>query len=53
MRVRNHIHEEFIQISSDFPTEDDAVQYSRDNDLDSQYGWVRIYTDKGMHLSGW
>lgn len=53
VRVRNHSHEEFVRISHDFLTEDDAVQYCMDNDLDRQYGWVRIYTDKGIHLSGW
>ena len=53
VRVRNDISEDFIQISKEFPTEDDAVQYCIDNDLDNKYKWVRIYTDKGLHISGW
>lgn len=53
IRVRNDISEDFIQISKEYPTEDDAVQYCIDNDLDNKYKWVRIYTDKGLHISGW
>lgn len=53
VRVRNTINDEFLKISDDFETEDDAVQYCIDNDLDNKYKWVRIYTDKGLHLSGW
>lgn len=53
VRVRNNINEKFVQISEEFSTEDDAVQYCRDNDLDNKYKWVRIYTDKGLHISGW
>lgn len=53
IRVRNSVNEKFIKISEDFPTEDDAIQYCIDNDLDNKYLWVRIYTDKGLHLSGW
>lgn len=53
VRVRNSVNEKFIKISEDFPTEDDAVQYCTDNDLDNKYLWVRIYTDKGLYLSGW
>lgn len=50
---RHDINDEFVQISKEFPTEDDAVQYCRDNDLDNKYKWVRIYTDKGLQISGW
>lgn len=53
VRVRNTINEEFVKISKDFETEDDAVQYCIENELDNKYKWVRIYTDKGLHLSGW
>lgn len=53
VRVRNSINEKFVKISEDFSTEDDAVQYCIDNDLDNKYSWVRIYTDKGLHVSGW
>jgi hypothetical protein len=53
VRVRNDTNEEFVQISKEFNTEDEAIQYCIDNDLDNKYKWVRIYTDKGMHLSGW
>ena len=53
VRVRNSVNEEFIKMSEDFPNEDDAVQYCIDNDLDNKFSRVRIYTDKGLHLSGW
>ena len=53
VRVRNDINDEFVQISEEFPTEDDAVQYCIDNDLDNKYKCVRIYTDKGLQISGW
>lgn len=53
VRVRNDINDKFVQISEEFPTEDDAVQYCRDNNLDNKYKWVRIYTDKGLKISGW
>ena len=53
VRVRNSTNEDFIQISEDFLSEDEAVQYCRDNDLENKYKWVRIYTDKGLHISGW
>ena len=53
VRVRNDIDEEFKIISNDFKTENEAVDFCRENDLDNIYTWVRIYTDKGMHVSGW
>lgn len=53
IRVRNSINEKFVQIADGFSTEDDAIQYCIDNDLDSKYCWVRIYSDKGLHVSGW
>lgn len=53
VRVRNDINEDFIQISKEFQTEDEAIQYCIDNDLDNKYKWIRIYSDKGLHISGW
>lgn len=53
VRVRQLADEEFTQVSSELATEDDAVKYCRDNDLDNKYKWVRIYNDKGQHVSGW
>lgn len=53
VRVRNNINEEFVQISREFSTEDEAVQYCIDEDLDNKYVWVRIYNDKGLRVSGW
>lgn len=53
IRVRSSINEKFRKVSDDFQTEDDAVQYCMDNNLDNKYLWVRIYTDKGLHVSGW
>ena len=52
VRVRNDINEDFIQISKEFQTEDEAIQYCIDNDLDNKYKWIRIYSDKGLHISG-
>lgn len=53
VRVRNNINEEFKVVSKNFDTEDDAVDFCRENDLDNKYAWVRIYSDKGMHVRGW
>lgn len=53
VRVRDDINEEFKQITEDFITENDAVRYCIDNDLDNKYKWVRIYSTEGMHISGW
>lgn len=53
VRVRNDINEDFIQISKEFQTEDEAIQYCIDNDLDNKYKWIRIYSDKGLRISGW
>lgn len=53
VRVRSSINEEFVKISDDFSTEDEAIEYCREKDLDNIYPWVRIYSDKGMHISGW
>lgn len=53
VRVRQHLNEDFVQISKEFDTEDEAVIYCQDNDLDNKYKQVRIYNDKGLHVSGW
>lgn len=53
VEVRNSINDRFIRVSGDFDTEDEAIQFCEDNDLYSQFAWIRIYTDKGLRLSGW
>lgn len=53
VRVRNTINEKFTQITQEYKTEDEAVQYCIDNNLDNKYKWVRIYSTEGMHISGW
>lgn len=53
VRVRDSINDDFVKVSDEFLTEDDAVQYIIDNNLEDKHKWVRIYTDAGLHLSGW
>lgn len=53
VRVRDRADEDFVQISEEFLTEDAAVTYCKENDLDNKNVWVRIYSDKGLHISGW
>jgi hypothetical protein len=53
VRVRDDRYSEFKQISEDFKTEDEAVDFCKNNDLDNKYAWVRIYSTEGMHISGW
>jgi len=53
VRVRNNRFEEFIQITSEYKTEDKAIDFCIDNDLDNKYSQVRIYSTEGMHISGW
>lgn len=49
--VRAKIDNEWIQVSEVFLSEDDAIDKSRE--LDKIYNHTRIYSDKGMHVSGW
>jgi hypothetical protein len=53
IRVRNNKNDKFEQITNEFKTEDEAVIYCIDNDLDNKYLQVRIYSTEGMHISGW
>ena len=48
-----YIGSEFKQVSQEFKTEDEAVDYIRENDLESKHKHVRIYNNEGMHVSGW
>jgi len=53
VRVRDSRDEDFEQVSKEFNTEDDAVIFLRENDLDNKHLQVRIYSTEGMHVSGW
>ncbi|MFA6843566.1 MAG: hypothetical protein WCR33_04115 [Bacilli bacterium] len=45
---------EFQQVSGEFKTEDEAVDYINNNIyLEQQYKYVRVYSTEGMHISGW
>jgi len=45
---------EFKQVSGEFTTEEDAIDYINNNSyLEQQYKYVRIYSTEGMHISGW
>jgi len=48
-----YIGSEFKQVSQEFNTEDEAVDYIRENDLELKHKHVRIYNNEGMHVSGW
>lgn len=50
--VRAKINDKWEQISENFPTEDEAIEKSFE--LDKIYNnCTRIYSDKGIHISGW
>lgn len=53
VRLRNDKNDYFKQVSEEFKTEDEAVQFCIDNDLDNKYLQVRVYSTEGMHVSGW
>ena len=44
---------EFKQISQEFKTEDEAIDFIRENDLESKHKYIRIYNNQDMHVSGW
>lgn len=49
--VRAKINNEWIQISDNYITEDEATEKSFE--LDVIYNNTRIYSDKGFKISGW
>jgi len=53
VRVSETYKGEFEQISEEFKTEDDAIDYIRENDIEENYKYVRIYNNEGMYVSGW
>lgn len=48
--VRAKINDDWVQVSEDFKTEDNAIDESRE--LDQVYGYTRIYSDKGFRIAG-
>lgn len=53
VQLRDDINNDFRQVSEEFETEDEAVLFCRDNDLDNKHLQVRIYSTEGMCISGW
>lgn len=53
VRVSDNIHDEFIQITEEFKTENEAVIYIDDNKLHDIYKLVRVYSTEGMKICGW
>jgi len=49
--IKAKINNEWIKISEDFISEDEATTESFK--LDEIYNNTRIYSDKDMHISGW
>jgi len=54
VRVKEDNGGDFQQVSEEFKTEDEAIDYINNNScLEQQYKYVRIYSTEGMHISGW
>jgi len=52
VRVEND-NKEFIRVSPDFDTEDDAIDWLRENLNRDDQLFSRIYTQAEMYVSGW
>jgi len=44
---------EFQQVSDEFLTEDEAIDFIDNSHIEQQYKHIRIYSTEGMHVSGW
>ena len=52
VRTKNNL-KEFVRTSEDFKTEDDAIDWLRENLSKNDQLSSRIYTQAGMYVSGW
>jgi hypothetical protein len=53
IRVCNKHNENFINIPLNFKTEDEAIDYIRDNNLENKYCHGEIITENDLVLSKW
>jgi len=52
VRVYDKVKREYIQISEEFKTESEAINFTKTLSKEDEF-MSRIYSTEGMHISGW